>query len=165
MHLRPLLTPAFSAFWLLFWLLNGLDKFFYRSTLGLFNWHGKDRTEQFTGYFTSLGFPQAPIGDILACTGVIEIIVALPFAITLPNLLSATPMKFERGLRQLQRALAIALTIFLGFISFDVIAGDRAELLEHSTYLAVIAATLLVGYVEMMLMGRVAEVFEPSAKH
>ncbi|MGB1360777.1 MAG: hypothetical protein ACPG8V_01530 [Alphaproteobacteria bacterium] len=33
--------------WAMYWLMNGLDKFFNRMDFGIFTWYGKDRSNQF----------------------------------------------------------------------------------------------------------------------
>lgn len=77
--------------------------------------------------------------------------MAIPFLLCIPALISASEQKFRSGLMALQSALSLSFLVFLGFICFDIVAGDRAELLEHSTYLAVIAATFITGCLELAL--------------
>lgn len=154
MPTKPLLAPAFAAYWFIFWLLNGLDKFFYATPIGNFAWHGKDRHEQFERYFSNIGIPNAPIEGIFAFAGVTEILVALPFLICGPLLLSNNLETWLRGARTMHLGLICTFAVFLGFIFLDVIAGDRAELLEHSTYLVVIAAAYCVTYLDHMLIER-----------
>jgi hypothetical protein len=151
MTFKPLLAPAFAAYWFLFWLLNGLDKFFYGVSFDIFTWHGKDRHEQFVRYFENMGMEDAPIDGLLYFAGAIELAVAIPFLICGPMLLSRSTVVWEKGARIMHIGLAGSFAIFLGFISMDVISGDRAELLEHSIYLAVIAASYGVPYLEYLL--------------
>lgn len=151
MTFKPLLAPAFAAYWFLFWLLNGLDKFCYGVSFGLFTWHGKDRNEQFTRYFDNIGLENAPIEGLLIFAGIVELGATIPFLICGPLLLSRSAARWENGVRIMHIGLVASFAIFLGFIILDVIAGDRAELLEHSIYLTVIAASYAVTYVEYMI--------------
>lgn len=152
MFSKSLLAPSFAAYWFIFWFLNGLDKFFFNTSLGVIVWHGKDRTEQFERYFSNIGFPNAPINELFLCTGIVEILISVPFLICGPLLLSNALTTWGRGAKIMQIGLAGSFVVFLGFIILDIIAGDRAELLEHSTYLAVIAASYAVTFLDFFLM-------------
>jgi hypothetical protein len=154
MIFKPLLAPAFSAYWFIFWLLNGLDKFLHSSPIGTFAWHGKDRLEQFERYFGNMGMPNAPLHGLLTFAGIVEVVVALPFLIAGPALLSKNLETWEKGARIMHFGLIASFAVFLGFIILDVIAGDRAELLEHSTYLAVIAGSYAVIFLDFTLRTR-----------
>ncbi len=128
------------GYWLVFWLLNGLDKFLNRTDLGLFAWYGKDRTEQFTGYFERLEVPVHFIDPVLYFAGVWELLVAAP-------LLAAVVLLCRQGKSaKLDRLVGLGFVLsgitFIAFSAFDVVAGDRAELREHGLYLVV----LLVSY-------------------
>ena len=153
MPFKPLLAPAFAAYWFIFWLLNGLDKFLHSSSLGPFAWYGKNRIEQFERYFENIGMPNAPLHGLLTFAGIVEIAVALPFLVCGPLLLSTKPnqSRWEQGAKIMHFGLISSFAVFLGFIILDVIAGDRAELLEHSTYLAVIAGSYAVMYLDFTI--------------
>lgn len=130
---RPLGTLAL-VYWLGFWLLNGLDKFMHGATVSvggapLFTWFGKDRLEQFTKYFDRLMLPHEGIAPLLSLCGAVELFVAGLFAITLVG-----GRHFES---RLGAAFVACTLMFMGFSAWDVVAGDRAELLEHGTYLGV----------------------------
>ncbi len=119
------------AHWAVYWVMNGLDKFLNRTDLGLFTWHGKDRTEQFTGYLENTGMPLGGLDGLLYVTGVIEVLVAIPLVMTLYAVAKGAKVKrqtFELG-------FFFGLAIFVGFSFFDVIFGDRAELWEHGTFM------------------------------
>jgi hypothetical protein len=125
-------------YWFVFWLLNGLDKFMHGAAVSLgsrplFTWHGKDRLEQFTKYFDRLDLPSEGILPLLSLCGLFELVVATLFAITL-----AGTRHYETWLGAAFTACA---TMFIGFSTWDVIVGDRAELLEHGTYLGVVFVT------------------------
>jgi hypothetical protein len=126
------------GYWLVFWLLNGLDKFMHGAGISvaglpLFIWFGKDRSEQFVKYFDRLDLPREGIAPLLGTCGVVELGVALLFAGALT------------GGRHFDHWLAAAFSgcalMFVGFSAWDVVAGDRAELLEHGTYLGVVFVT------------------------
>ena len=130
------------GYWMLFWLLNGLDKFLNRTDLGLFAWYGKDRTEQFTGYFERLDVPVHLIDPILYFAGVWEILVAAP-------LLAALVLLRQRGANaRLNRVVGWGFILsgitLIAFSAFDVVAGDRAELREHGLYLVVLLVSYLL---------------------
>jgi hypothetical protein len=121
-------------YWFLFWAMNGLDKFMHGvSVAGLFTWHGKDRTQQFTGYFERMGLDHDAIVPLLGSCGAIELAVALPFALALLG------PRLYRGF--VEWAFAASAAMFIGFSLWDVVAGDRAELLEHGTYIGVVFVT------------------------
>jgi len=134
---RPLGTIAL-VYWFLFWLLNGLDKFMhgFAVSLGgtpLFTWFGKDRAEQFGKYFDRLDLPANGIAPLLSFCGILELAVAALFAMALLG-----TRQFETWLGA---AFAACALMFIGFSTWDVVVGDRAELLEHGTYLGVVFIT------------------------
>ncbi|MBP6010837.1 MAG: hypothetical protein KBA31_01310 [Alphaproteobacteria bacterium] len=134
---RPLGYIAL-LYWFVFWLLNGMDKFMHGATVAaggtpLFVWFGKDRGEQFGKYFERLDLPTEGIAPLLATCGVLELGVAVLFGMALLG----TRM-FEVWLGA---AFAACALMFVGFSAWDVVAGDRAELLEHGTYLGVVFIT------------------------
>lgn len=134
---RPLGYIVF-AYWFLFWLLNGMDKFMHGASVSigdapLFTWFGKDRNEQFAKYFDRLDLPHEGIAPLLGTCGVIELGVAILFALAFVG---------QRHFEQRSgAAFAACALMFVGFSVWDVVAGDRAELLEHGTYLGVVFIT------------------------
>ena len=134
---RPLGYVVY-AYWFLFWLSNGMDKFMHGATVSiggarLFTWFGKDRTEQFTKYFDRMELPHEGIAPLLGACGAIELGVAVLFAAALVSV-----RRFEQWSGA---AFAACALMFLSFSIWDVVAGDRAELLEHGTYLGVVFIT------------------------
>ena len=127
---RNPLAATVIAYWALFWIMNAADKLLNRTDLGPFTWHGKDRHVQFSTYFADMGLPTGLVGPTLLFAFAWEIVVGILFLVALARQ-SALPAAFT----------ASAIT-FTGFSAFDVICGDRAELLEHGTYMAL----LLVGW-------------------
>lgn len=142
---RPI-TLTICGYWMFFWLLNGLDKFLARTDLGLFHWWGNDRIEKFGMYFERLALPEQMVWPTLVFAGIVELALAGLFVQALRQLFKQLP----GAVRLADVAVALSILCFLGFAIFDVIVGDRAELLEHSTYVGV----LLISYLAMA-----AEVF------
>lgn len=124
------LAAMVIVYWGVFWIMNAADKLLNRTDLGPFTWHGKDRSDQFGSYFVDMGLPTSLIGPTLHFAFLWEIVAGMLFlaALARPRLLSA--------------AFAVSAITFIGFSAFDVVCGDRAELLEHGTYMAL----LLVGW-------------------
>jgi len=144
--LRRPITLTICAYWMFFWLLNGLDKFLARTHLGLFQWWGNDRIDKFGMYFERLAFPEPMVWPTLVFAGIVELALAGLFVYALRQLFRQIP----GAVRLADLAVALSILCFMGFAIFDVIVGDRAELLEHSTYVGV----LLISYLAMA-----AEVF------
>lgn len=126
-------------YWAAFWIMNGLDKFLKRTALlqdangqPLFTWFGKDRTEQFTTYFDRLSLDTAYIDPLLQSLGVMELLVGSVCVLALMAGRKAGPIG--------ELALKLTLAIFIAFSIGDVLIGDRAELLEHGTYMIMVAA-------------------------
>ncbi|MEO0635461.1 MAG: hypothetical protein AAFY73_02320 [Pseudomonadota bacterium] len=142
---RPV-TLAICTYWMAFWLLNGLDKFLARKSLGVMTWYGNDRVEKFGMYFDRLAFPEGAIVPTLLFAGIVEIALAGLFLYALRELVRQTP----GAVRWADLAVAMSVICFLGFAIFDVVVGDRVELWEHTTYVGV----LLISYLTMA-----AEVF------
>lgn len=120
-------------FWTLFWLLNGLDKFFNRPTF-----FGVTRDAAFVEYFARLGLPSRPaLASLYAC-GVYEILLAAGFGAAL-----------LLGVPSLARlSLKASALLFIVFSAADVLFGDRRELWEHGTFLALVLVSLVVLEIE-----------------
>lgn len=127
---RNPLAATVIVHWGLFWAMNAADKVLNGTDLGLFTWHGKDRGAQFGPYFADMGLPTGLTGPVLHFAFLWEAVAGALFlaALARPHLLTA--------------AFVVSAVTFTGFSAFDVVAGDRAELLEHGTYMAL----LLVGW-------------------
>lgn len=152
---RPLGYVAI-IYWMIFWLMNGLDKFMHGATVTVFGqpwftWFGKDRLEQFGKYFDRLDWDPAGIPALLSFCGVVELFAASLFFIALLGPRSAENL--------LGWALATSAFIFLGFSTWDVVVGDRAELWEHGTYIGVVFMT---GVFLAVTQFHPASVFSPS---
>lgn len=140
MHaLRQPITAVVIVFWFFFWLLNGLDKFFARQDIWLIHWWGNHRVEKFTMYFDRLALDPAFVQATLIFAGLVEFAAAGIFVWAGMRLLQGKPGVAYRT----DLAIAVSITVFLGFTIFDVVVGDRAELLEHSTYIGVLLVSFL----------------------
>lgn len=80
-----------------------------------------------------MDLPHEGIAPLLGACGVIELGVAVLFAAAL---VSVRRFELWSGM-----AFAACALMFLGFSVWDVVAGDRAELLEHGTYMGVVFIT------------------------
>jgi hypothetical protein len=137
--LRQPITAIVIAFWFCFWLLNGLDKFFARQDVGFVHWWGNHRVEKFTMYFDRLAIDSAYVTGTLVFAGIVEFLAAGMFLVAGIRLVQGKPGAAYRT----DLAIAASVAVFLGFAIFDVIVGDRAELLEHSTYIGVLLVSFL----------------------
>lgn len=131
------LANLFVVYWAMYWLMNGLDKFLNRRDLGLITWHGKDRSEQFGSYFSLCDLPEQWIKPLLYIVGIWEGIIFVILAAVL--WLQFFYSYFDEKLFKIGMYWGAA--TFIAFSFFDVIFGDRAELLEHATFLILIAVT------------------------
>ena len=113
------------AFWAMFWLLNGADKFFNGRLLE--GWFGVTRDAQFVEYFARLQLPEALALTSLYGFAVLEIMVGLLFLVVL--LFPRTPRAVNRF------AFKLSMMVFLVFSTGDILFGDRAELWEHGTFM------------------------------
>lgn len=111
-----------TSFWGIFWLLNGLDKFFNGEYF-----FGVTRDDKFVAYFAGLGLNSEIALAFLYSCGVCEIILGIGF------LLALRKTKAQNEL--IQACLKAGMLIFITFSVFDILFGDRAELWEHSTFL------------------------------
>lgn len=161
-RVRPL--PVLSAYWFLFWVLNGLDKFVngtmqpmiskglekgvlvgsdgeIDSTLygleitGLF---GVNRNAKTVAFFERLGIPEPFSLGLLYAVAVIEVGIAAMFLWGLVLLMKQGPT--YRAWTSLAYKLSIIL--FMAFCVVDILIGERIELWEHNTFLLI----LLVSY-------------------
>lgn len=141
---RPI-SFAVAVFWFNFWVLNAFDKFLAREDIGFLRWWGNHRVEKFNMYFDRLAVNPAYVEPTLVFAGIVEFAVAIPFLIAGWNLAAGKP----GAARQMDMAVALSIMIFLGFCIFDVVVGDRAELLEHSTYVGVLLISFIAVSAEM----------------
>lgn len=133
------------TFWFLFWALNALDKFCAQQHFGLIRWWGNHRVEKFGMYFERLDISANHVTATLVFAGIVEFIAAGFFAAALYDLAREKRDPMQR----ISQAIAVSIIIFIGFEIFDVLVGDRAELLEHSTYVGVLFLSYLVSFFEL----------------
>lgn len=162
MRYFPIFTFLFSGYWFVFWMMNGLDKFFYGESLGFIDWHGKDRHEQMNRYFGNIGVENVDVDAVLNFAGVVEVLAALPFVVVAVLILFGGNDLFAKACQFMKAGLIGGFCVFLGFIIFDIIAGDRLELLEHSTYLVVVAVSLAVCEFEAFMKSGIINVAQPQ---
>ncbi|MEP2706608.1 MAG: hypothetical protein ABJQ71_15635 [Roseibium sp.] len=141
---RQPVTAVVIIFWFFFWLLNGLDKFFARQDIGVLHWWGNHRIEKFTMYFDRLALDSGYVTATLIFAGIVEFAAAGMFVVAGYRLIKGLPGVAYRT----DLAITASIAVFLGFTIFDVIVGDRAELLEHSTYIGVLLVSFLAVSVE-----------------
>ena len=136
-HLR--LEYILYAFWALFWMLNGLDKFFNGTVVQTANgpkevgWFGVTRDQKFIDYFAKLYLPKWTALGFLYGLAVLEIIVGVLFFTTL--LYRKMPAVYRR------LVFKMSMFIFLVFSVGDILFGDRQELWEHGTFMVLTLLT------------------------
>ena len=157
-------------FWGLFWLLNGLDKFYNGTnqpnlavTKGVVmapesenkilykmhpmepvGWFGVNRDAKMIGYFERLGIHKNIALGSLYSIAILEVLIGLGFLYSL----------FARERRHdiVRLTFKISMGIFLSFSIFDILCGDRMELWEHGTFL--ILATIHYIYILFAVPGK-----------
>ena len=160
------------TFWGLFWLLNGLDKFFngsfqpnlepYSTKTVLVNpdfktkiiyeshpmetigWFGINRDAKMIGYFNRLGLNKYFALACLYFLASIEICIGLGFIYSL--------FSKEKRHKIVRLTFKISMAVFFGFSIFDILFGDRMELWEHGTFL--ILATIHYVYILFAVPGK-----------
>ncbi len=121
------------AFWMVFWLLNGLDKFLNAPVVdGPFGprplgWFGVNRDAKFIEYFSRLFLPAWLALGMLYAFAVLEIVIGITFA----------AMLFYRSISPMVHRVAFksSILVFFAFSVGDILFGDRAELWEHGTFM------------------------------
>ena len=114
------------AFFTMFWLFNGLDKFLNRLPF----WYGDAREAKFIGYFAHIHLPPWLALTTLYSFGVVEILVGVSFLYALLRRHTQSAVS--------QISFKVSVLIFFTYSIGDIIFGDRAELLEHGTYIILI---------------------------
>ncbi|RXJ72721.1 hypothetical protein CS022_13885 [Veronia nyctiphanis] len=117
-------------YWAGFWLLNGLDKFLFRTEMCIFTWYGKDRTEQFSNYFAQSDIPPVWISPLLNTIGIWEVLISVPLCYAAWQY----KPRFTLCRDYFNLGMNLGALTFLAFSMGDIVIGDRAELLEHGTY-------------------------------
>lgn len=135
------LEDMIVLYWFLFWLTNGADKFFNDYNLLLFTWLGKDRIEQLGGYFNAINLPEEWVIPTLYTIGFWEIFISLFFLAACIFVLQNRKQNVWKIARY---GFFLTALTFIGFSVFDVIVGDRFELLEHNAYIAMVILTWFI---------------------
>ena len=130
-------SRLFIFYWAMFWLMNGLDKFLNGKQVLFFTWYGKNRDMQFGDYFMKISVPESWLQPLLYLTGVWEILIFIPLAITLFEHVRYSKLDVQ----WFKISMFWGGATFVAFAFFDIIFGDRAELLEHSTFLILTGVT------------------------
>ena len=140
-HLR-VIAGGVVLYWAVFWIMNGMDTFLCGRDVLAFRWHGKDRTDQFGTYLHRIEVDASLVEPILIFAGIWEIALGLGFLATLWSLVRVFPSSAAvSGPPITVSASILALT---GFSAFDVVVGDRAEMLEHGTYMMLVLMSWLI---------------------
>ena len=160
------------TFWGLFWLLNGLDKFFngsFQPNLVSFStktvlvspdlknkiiyeshpmetvgWFGVNRDAKMIGYFNRLSMNKQIALTCLYFLASIEIFIGLGFIYAL--------FSKEHRNKIVRFTFKISMAVFFGFSIMDILFGDRMELWEHGTFL--ILATIHYVYILFAVPGK-----------
>ncbi len=171
-----LITILF-LFWMLFWGLNGLDKFFNNSSQLIkerwasqgflvekdtqnvvysiqpsekIGWYGVNRDAKFANYFRTLGLPPSVATVTLYFFAILEIIIAAMFLWLFIRQFMENKEESKIKLiadRTVHRLIFKAsIWIFIAFITGDILFGDRIEVWEHGTYLAMTIVTYDLWY-------------------
>jgi hypothetical protein len=132
------------AFWMVFWGLNGLDKFFNGEDVespfieGLTRpsgWFGVNRDLKFIDYFDRLGLPEALAIGTLYTFAVLEVMLGLMFALIIYRSIVDTPEQRTHPKMLNRLALKCSMLFFFVFCTGDILFGDRYELWEHGTFM------------------------------
>lgn len=113
------------GYWAIFWLMNGLDKFFNEPAF-----FGVTRDEKFIDYFSRIALPEPVALAALSAIGYYEVVLGLSFVIG--------GLAAARFGRLTLINLELSLAIFIFFSLGDVLFGDRRELWEHACYIVLI---------------------------
>ncbi|MBW3572267.1 MAG: hypothetical protein KY467_14290 [Gemmatimonadetes bacterium] len=145
------------AFWAVFWLLNGLDKFFNGTQeVGPFGprtvgWFGVNRDEKFIDYFSRLYLPEEMALAALYTFAVVEIVVGAVFLVMLLR------PRVDTMVHRL--AFKMNMLLFFAFSVGDILFGDRQELWEHGTFMIL---TLMTYQLYLARSAEHAEVLGPE---
>ena len=126
-----LIRFAIVGFWLLFWLLNVIDKFINKP---MFLWAGKDRITQLIEYFSSIGIENVNVAlASLVLISIAEIAAFLFLACSLWGLLRKNEKEAKAWFFW---GTLVGLATFTFFAIGDQVFGERGELLEHTIFWA-----------------------------
>lgn len=150
-QMARLLTIGLSFHWFVFWLFNGLDKILNGQDLGLFVWSGKDRTDQFAGYLTKLGWGLEVHTFLMGLAFVVEVGIALAFLRAMIRIIRNRSYGEFYPHETLKLPILLSVLCFTAFSAWDIVVGDRAELWEHGTFLVTVCITWVIASFESLL--------------
>ncbi len=127
-----------STFWAVFWSMNGLDKVFNAP-----KFFGITRDASFVEYFARIGLPEWVATAALRGICAYEVALGALFFVVVYGRSRLTA--FDPARLNLI-ALELSLALFAFFALGDILFGGRAELWEHSTYIALIAISYVIAY-------------------
>lgn len=146
-----MLTLGLSFYWFMYWLLNGMAKILDGHDFGLFIWSGKNRTSQFAEYLEGLGW-SGDMGRILIfALFIVEILIALAFLRAIVSIYRHRAYGGFMPQETIKFPVLISIMCFTGFSIWDAIAGDRADLWEHGTYIVALGITWVIASFESIL--------------
>ncbi|MBV9706291.1 MAG: hypothetical protein JO125_02645 [Chloroflexi bacterium] len=119
------------AFFAIFWLLNGFDKFLDRYPF----WFGAVHGVSLTDYFAHIHMPAQIALIILYSMGFLEMLLGMCFI---------SSLLISRSLRLLlsQISLKASILMFCLYSIGDILFADRADMLEHGIYVTPIIISL-----------------------
>jgi len=107
----------------------------------MFHWWGNYRHPKFCNiYFTRMGWDCKWVAPTLHFAGIVEVSVGLIHIAVLMCLVYSSKSFYKYS----RYACICGMSIFLAFEIFDVIVGDRMELLEHWTYTVAYIVTMIL---------------------
>jgi hypothetical protein len=131
-----------TGYWLMFWLMNGLDKFFNES-----NFFGVTRDTKFADYFASIGLSEEIAMLALYGIGVYEVALGALFLVAFLHRARISVLNFV--------GLELSLALFAFFSLGDILFGDRRELWEHGCYIGLIIVSYLMAQRCLSVLERV----------
>ena len=111
-----------AIYWMFFWLLNGLDKFFNYEYF-----FGENRHQQFIEYFASLDLPASLAVFTVYTFGVMETLLGLVFVFIVTH--------GEKNPAINRFAFKATMAVWIIFSIGDILFGARGELREHGIYM------------------------------
>ena len=105
----------------------------------IYGWYGANRDQKFMVYFSQLGFSKEVSQFFLYLISIYEIILGIVFLYLFMRGIWDYNHAYNKrslyGSRTIHRlALKASTLIWLAFVTFDVLTGDRFEHFEHSTF-------------------------------
>jgi len=117
------------TFWLVFWLLNVVDKTIGGKTI---LWAGKDRLPKFIEYFASIGINNPTVSSVSLI--IISFLEALAFLFMILAFFQFIAGNKSKTRLMFFWGIFISLVVFSIFTMGDQVFGERDELLEHAIY-------------------------------